>query len=47
MEIKEPKITCSDGHFGQITFSITGPPDLVRAIVNFIRNLSKMHGGKY
>lgn len=45
--IKGIKNTCVDGQFGPITFSITGPSHLVHAIINFIRNLSKMHGGTH
>lgn len=51
MEHNRHAVQTLDGHIGGITFSLTGHPDLISAIIRFIKSLtrfandSKVYGG--
>jgi hypothetical protein len=34
-----------NGYVSNLYYNISGPEELVHAVSNFIRNLTKMHGG--
>jgi hypothetical protein len=40
-------VTHTEGYINDIAFQLSGPTELVEAIKNYIRNLTKMHGGKH